>query len=138
MQRQPTSDPQDILDMPVHSDADVGGSHGGRAGWFRVACGFSALAAIGVSHQAIVSYPRSLAGPLVLGAIFLAKASCLALQQRRSAGLFLLLGYVISGVALNVLQGSVMPPSFLIIASVIALVLATRRGAITDSRHEVR
>jgi hypothetical protein len=130
------SDPNGMSEIASQSDAD---SHGGRAGWFRVACGFSALATIGISYQAwsiarpsataTVTYPPSLAGPLALGAILFAAASFLAMRHRPSAGLFLLLGYLIPAIALYVLQGIVVPPSLLLVASMIALILATRRRA---------
>jgi hypothetical protein len=125
-----------VEDAPPHEQEQVA-PHGGRAGWFRVACGFSALAAIGMSYQswsvarpsvaATVFYPSWLAGPLVLGALCLAWASFLAIRRRRSAGLFLVLGYVIPAVALYALQGILVPPSLLLIASMLALIVATRR-----------
>lgn len=137
------SDTNGIVDDAPPHDAEPAVSHGGRTGWFRVACGFSALAAIGISYQswsvahasarASVVYPPLLAAPLALGALFFAGASLLAMRRRRSAGLFLLLGYAIPAVALYARLGIVVPPSLLVIASMLALVLATRRRhAITD------
>jgi hypothetical protein len=129
-----------VEDAPPHEEQTA--PHGGRAGWFRVACGFSVLAAIGMSYQswsvarpsvtAIVSYPSWLAGPLALGALCLAWASFLAIRRRQTAALFLVLGYVIPAVALYASQGILVPPSFLLIASMLALIVATRR------RHPIR
>jgi hypothetical protein len=142
MRRQPVYADQDISTMAAKSDADIMGSHGGRAGWFRVASGFSAFAAIGISYQAwsiarpsptaIVAYPPYLAGSLVLGALLLATSSYLAVRQSRIAGLFLVFGYTIPAAALYVQQGSVMPPNVLLIVSMLALILATRRSVVAD------
>jgi hypothetical protein len=125
-----------VEDAPPQEQEQVA-PHGGRAGWFRVACGFSALAGIGMSYQSLsvarpavtatVVYPSWLAGPLALGALCLAWASFLAIRGRRSAGLFLVLGYVVPAVALYASQGMVVPPSLLVIASMLALIAATRR-----------
>jgi peptidoglycan/LPS O-acetylase OafA/YrhL len=134
--------------MPANSasqpDAEISPPHGGRAGWFRIACGFSALATVGISYQAwsivhpsattIATYSPSLAVPLILGAVLLAVASFLAIRHRRSAGLFLLLGYLLPALALYLLQGIVVPPSLLLVASMISLILATRRSARPPSR----
>jgi hypothetical protein len=135
-------DANSIVDGAPPSEAEPAAAHGGRAGWFRVASGFSALAAFGISVQAwsvarpsataTVFYPRWLAGPLVLGALFLAWASFLAMRRRPSAALFLVLGYVIPAVALYAMQGLFVPPSLLLIASMLALIPATgRRHAVS-------
>lgn len=131
------SDTNGIDERTPEPDAEMMASHGGRAGWFRVACGFSALAAIGMGYQswsiahpsaaAIVSYPPLLAGPLAVGAVFFAWASFLAMRRRPRAGFFLLLGYVIPAVTLYAVRDMVVPPSLLLIVSMFALILATRR-----------
>jgi hypothetical protein len=138
--------PADSASQP---DAEISTPHGGRAGWFRISCGFSALATVGVSYQAwsivhpsataIVTLSPSLTVPLVLGAVLLAVASFLAIRHRRIAGLFLLLGYLLPTLALYLLQGIVVPPSLLLVASMIALILATRRTAIIRTpQHNAR
>ena len=111
--------------------------HGGRGGWFRVACGFSALAAIVESYVAwsvarppvatTVSHPSWLAGALAVGALCFACASFLAIRRRRSAALLLILGYAIHAVALHVWQDVFVGPDFLLIASMLALMVATHR-----------
>jgi hypothetical protein len=119
-------------------DAEIEIVHGGRAGWFRVASGFSALAAIEAGVQAwVVAHPPpsvtvtySPFVPIVavaVSAACFAGAAFLALRQRAVAGLLLLVGYAIPAVALFVLQDDVASPSILVIVSMIALIAATRR-----------
>ena len=112
-------------------------ARGGRAGGFRVAAGFSALAALGAAYQAwsvshpspnaVVFYAPSLAAAVGVGAALFAGASVLALQHRAVAGLCLLTGYVIPAATLYAQQATIIPPSLLIVVSMMALIIATRR-----------
>jgi hypothetical protein len=89
------------------------------------------------SLDATMVYSTSLVGPLALGALLLATASFLALRHRASAGLFVLLGYLIPAVTLYALQDIAVPPSLLLVISMTALILATRRrAAIVDPKPE--
>ena len=111
--------------------------HGGRAGWFRVAGGFSALAAVNVAVQAWhvarvpsaanIPHPWQLVLALGLGVAGFACASVFAVRERASAGAWLVLSYVVVAVALYVLTGVVAPPGLLLVACMIALIIATRR-----------
>ena len=123
--------------------------HGGRAGWFRVAAGFSALAAVGSGYQAwsivhpradaVVHYAPSLAAVIALGSVLFASASLLALHHRTIAGLCLLVGYAIPAVTFYAQQASVMPPSFPLVVSMLALMFANvRRSTVHDPRPDVR
>jgi hypothetical protein len=136
------SDPRTGSKGTSHRDAEREPAHGGRAGWFRVACGFAILATIGLSDQAwsvartsatdTIVYPSAIAALLAVGALLLAMSSVLAFRRRPMAGFFLLLGYLLPAIPLYVLQDVVVPPSLFLDASMIALILATgRRGAIT-------
>ena len=124
---------------PSRISGPLAQSHGGRAGWFRVAFGFSALATLDMGYQAwsiaqpsataTVIYPGRLAWPLAVGAVLFAAASLFALQRRARAALCLLLGYFIPAVAVYAIQGVVIPPSVLLVVSMLALIVATRRRA---------
>jgi len=112
---------------------------GGRAGWFRIAAGFSALAALGAAYQAwAVSHPSAdaavfyappLGAAIGVGAALFAGASILAMQRRGIAGLCLLLGYAIPAGTLYAQQATIIPPSLLVVVSMLALIIATRRIA---------
>lgn len=110
--------------------------HGGRSGWFRVASGFTALAAVemgfatwSVAHPSAttVFYSPSIAASLALGAICLAYASFLASRRRAVAGLFILPGYALPVIVVFAQQRIVVPPSVPLIIGMFALVMATRR-----------
>jgi hypothetical protein len=113
--------------------------HGGRAGWFRVAAGFSAFAALGAAAQAwSMSHPSahavvfdapSLGAAIGVGAALFAGASVLAMRGRAIAGLCLLMGYAIPAGTLYAQQATIMPPSVLVVVSMFALIMATRRTA---------
>lgn len=112
---------------------------GGRAGWFRIAAGVSALAALGAAYQAwAVSHPSTdavgfyappLGAAIGAGAFFCAAASVLAMRRRAIAGVSLLLGYAIPAGTFYAQQATILPPSLLIIVSMIALIMAMRRTA---------
>jgi hypothetical protein len=112
---------------------------GGRAGWFRIASGFSALASLGGAYQAwsvshpsadaVVFYAPPLGAAIGVGAALFAGASVLAMQHRAIAGLCLLIGYAIPAGTLYAQQATIIPPSPLIVVSMIALIMATRRTA---------
>ena len=112
---------------------------GGRAGWFRIAAGFSALAALGAAYQAwsvihpsadaVVFYAPSLGAAIGAGAAFFAGASVLAMRHRAMAGLCLLIGYAIPAATMYAQQATVIGPSLLIVVSMFALFVATRRTA---------
>jgi hypothetical protein len=112
---------------------------GGRAGWFRIAAGFSALAALGAAYQAwsvshpaadaVIVYAPPLGGAVGVGAALFAGASVLAMQRRRIAGLCLLVGYAIPAGTLYAQQATIIPPSLLVVVSLGALIMATRRPA---------
>jgi peptidoglycan/LPS O-acetylase OafA/YrhL len=111
----------------------------GQAGWFRIAAGFSAAAALGAAYQAwsvshpsadaVVYYAPPLGVAIGVGAALFAGASVLAMRRRAIAGLCLLLGYAIPAGTLYAQQGTIIPPSLLIVLSVVALIMATRRTA---------
>ena len=110
---------------------------GGRAGWFRIAAGFSALAALGAAYQAwsvshpsadaVVLYTPPVGAATGVGAALFAGASVLSMRHRAIAGLFLLIGYAIPAGILYAQQATLIPPSLLIVVSMIALIMATRR-----------
>lgn len=85
-------DTHPFVESTLVPDGTPRSTHGGRAGWFRVACGFSALAAFALGYQSFstarpsantsVLYPPSLAGALAVGALLLATASVLASRHR--------------------------------------------------------
>jgi hypothetical protein len=116
---------------------------GGRAGWFRVAAGFSALSALGAAYQAwsvshpsadaVVVYAPPLGAAVAVGAALFAAASVLAMQHRAIAGLCLLMGYAIPAGTLYAQQATIIPPSLLLVVSMMALIMATRRtSAVND------
>ena len=125
----------------LQAQAKDRGGHGGRAGWFRVAAGFSALAAVGSGYQAwsitypapdtVVHYAPSLAAAIALASILFASASLLAIRHRTIAGLCLLIGYAIPAIVFYAQQATVMPPSLPLVVSMLALLFAhVRRSAI--------
>jgi hypothetical protein len=112
---------------------------GERAGWFRIAAGFSALAALGGAYQAwsvshpsadaVVVYAPPLGAAIGVGAALFAGASILAMRRQAIAGLCLLVGYAIPAGTLYAQQATIFPPSLLIVVSMFALIMATRRTA---------
>lgn len=120
---------------------------GGRAGWFRIAAGFSVLAALGAAYQAwsvshpsldaVALYRPSLGAAIGVGAALFAGASVLALRHRAIAGLCLLVGYAIPAATLYAQQATIVAPSLLIVVSMLALIVASRRTAgIDDPLHD--
>ena len=133
------SDTNNIIEGPAPAPANATRetSHGRRAGWFRVASGFSALAAIGMCYQsfriarpsadAVVSYPPAFGGALAVGALCVAWASFRSLRGHLRAGLYLVMGYLIPAATLYLRQNILMAPGLLLVGSMLALIIATRR-----------
>jgi hypothetical protein len=137
----------DAMDAhPVKSqphDAKQPTARGGPAGWFRVAAGFSALAALGSGYQAwsvirpsanaVVHYAPSLGAAIAVASALFASASLLAIRHRAIAGLCLLFGYAIPAATLYVQQATILPPSLLLVVSMLALMMAKlRRSAVEN------
>jgi hypothetical protein len=106
--------------------------------WFRLASTLSALSAIGMGYQgwsianpssnAVEFYPVSIAVAAALGALLFLCASILAARRRASAALFLLAGYAIPAITLFALRRVLVPPSWLVVGSFIAVILASWRS----------
>jgi len=119
---------------------------GGRAGWFRVAAGFSAFAALGAAYQAwsvshssgdaVVFYGPPLGAAIGVGAALFAGASILAMRHRAIAGLCLVIGYAIPAGILYAQQATIMPPSLLTVVSMFALIMATQRTAAVNDPEQ--
>jgi hypothetical protein len=118
-------------------------ARGGPAGWFRVAAGFSALAALGSGYQAwsvirpsadaIMRYAPSFGAAIAVASVLFAGASLLAIRHRAIAGLGLLFGYAIPATTLYVQQATIAPPSLLLVVSMLALLMANlRRSAVEN------
>ena len=96
------------------------------------------MAALGAAYQAwAVSHPSadavvvsapSLARAVGLGAAFFVVAGVLALQHRAIAGVCLIVGYAIPAATLYAQQGTIIPPSLLLVVGMLALLMATRRS----------
>jgi hypothetical protein len=89
-----------------------------------------------VSHpsaDAVVFYAPPLGAATGVGAALFASASVLAIRHRAIAGVCLLLGYAIPAGTLYAQQATLLPPSLLLVVSMLALIMATRRpSGITD------
>lgn len=111
--------------------------HGGRAGWFRVAGGFSALLTLGSalevwqaarpSTAAPGEYPSWFVALLLVATACFGWASLLALRQRQQAGLWLALGYFLPAIALYAAREVVAPPNGLLVVILLALIAAGPR-----------
>jgi hypothetical protein len=141
---QPTSLMDTVPSNGLPHHATPAARRGGRAGWFRVAAGFSALAAVGSGYQAwsvlhpsagaVVHDAPSLGAAIGAASALFAAASLLAMRHRLAAGLCLLIGYAVPAATFYAQRGEIMPPSLLLTVSMLALMLAAlRRSAVGDA-----